>query len=109
MQKKLPSPLLSSNFIKTTSNTIIENITPDYSRIIGDKIITRPNHITRVLNQNTRNVETLIDLPKFEVMCRAIYDNEANIGYLVETNTRRQHTIILPKIKQVDNRNYYPL
>ena len=101
MQIKLPSSPLPSNSMNTTSNTIIENITSDYSRMFGNEIIPKPNHITRVLYQNTGSFEISTDSHKFEAMREAMYDNEEDIGFLVKTSTHWQHKGNLPKIKQV--------
>ena len=54
-----------------------------------------------VFYQNTVRLEISTGLHKFEVMCGAMYDNEGDIGYLVETNTHWQHKRTIPKIKQV--------
>ena len=101
MQNKNPSTPFPSNSLKDTSNTIVENITPDYSRNFRDEIVNKSDHMTRVLYQNTGSLRISSDSRKFEVICGAMYDNEVDIGYLVETNTHWQHKRTLPKINQV--------
>ena len=84
--------------MKTTSNTILKNTSPDYSIIFEDKIINEPNDMTRVLYQNTGSFEILSDSHKFEGMCGAIYDNELDIGCPVEINTNWKHKSTILKI-----------
>ena len=65
IQNKLHSPSLLSNSMKATSNTIIENISPDYIIPFGDKIIHKPNDMTRVLYQNIGSLDISTDSHKF--------------------------------------------
>ena len=91
MQNELSSPPLPRNSMKTTYSTILYNVSLGYSKNFGDNIITKPNHMTRVLCQNTGSLEISTNSHKFEVICWAMYDNKVDIGYLVETNTHWQY------------------
>ena len=42
--------------------------------------------MTRLIYQNTGSLEISIYSHKFEVICEAMYNNEMDIGCLVETN-----------------------
>ena len=69
MQNELSSPPLPRNSMKTTYNTILYNVSLGYSKNFGDNIITKPNHMTRVLCQNTGSLEISTNSHKFEVIC----------------------------------------
>ena len=101
IQNKLPSPPLPKKIMKSSSNIILENVSPNYSRTFGDNIITKPNHMTRVLCQHIVSLGISIDSHKFEIIYEAMYDNEVDIGYLIKRNTHQQHKITLPNTKQV--------
>ena len=77
--------------MKDTSHTIVKNITPNYSKTFGSKFVNKPDHMTRVLYQNTGNLGILSDSHNFEVMYGSMYDSEVDSGCLVETNTHWQH------------------
>ena len=94
------APLPSSS-INTTYNTILESISPIYSITFGDNILNKPNDVVWVFYQNTGRLKISTGSHKFEVMCGAMYENEVDIGCLVETNTHWQHKRIIPKINQV--------